>query len=185
MTLRPLSPGTHIRPGLPVRLCARLPARWNRTVTPHALPREALPLLAFSKDHPFVVPESPSPLPDWIAPFLRRLAATPPARSDPVVSRHFAGLLLVDPVRAVAAAHDPGVHRRFTRASETEVSLTAPFRSCEIPAMRSCPSKLSLRRWPLSLDTAEASCDARCPCGEALASCPVVTLLCCSTCAEP
>jgi len=45
----------------------------------------------------------------------------------------------------------------------------------EIPAMRSCPSKLSLRRWPSSLDTAEASCDARCPCGEALTSCPAVT----------
>jgi len=35
-----------------------------------------------------------------------------------VVSHHFAGLLLVDPVRAVSAAHDPGVHRRFTRASK-------------------------------------------------------------------
>jgi len=45
-----------------------------------------------------------------------------------VVSRHFAGLLLVDPVRTVAAAHDPGVHRRFTRS-----------RSCAIPAMRFLP----------------------------------------------
>jgi len=45
-------------------------------------------------------------------PFVGRLP--PPACSDLVVSRHFAGFLLVDPVRTVAAAHDPGVHRRFT-----------------------------------------------------------------------
>lgn len=35
-------PGVHKRSGLPFRLCAHLPARWNRTVTLPALPREAL-----------------------------------------------------------------------------------------------------------------------------------------------
>lgn len=169
----------------PVSLRAHLPARWNRTVTLHPLPNEVLSSAAFSKDRPFVAPESSSPLPNRIAPVLRRSAATPPACSDLVVSRHFAGLLLVDPVRTVAAAHDPGVHRRFTRASKPKFRWLAPERSCEIPAMRFCPSKLSLRRWLSSLDAAEASCDARRPCGEALTSCPVVTPLCCSTCAEP
>jgi len=130
-------PRTHSQPGCPARLRAHLPARRNRTVTLHALPREALPLLAFSKDRPSVAPESPSPLPNRIAPALRRSAATPPARSDPVVLRHFAGLLLVDPVRTVAAAHDPGVHRRFTDGS---------LRNRGSPRCVFCPSKLSLRR---------------------------------------
>jgi len=35
-------PGIRNRPGLPVRLRAHLPARWNRTVTFHALPRKTL-----------------------------------------------------------------------------------------------------------------------------------------------
>lgn len=36
------TPGIRNRPGLPVRLRAHLPVRWNRTVTFHALPRETL-----------------------------------------------------------------------------------------------------------------------------------------------
>ncbi len=111
------------------------------------------PLLAFSKDRPFVAPESSSPLPNRIAPVLRRSAATPPARSDLVVSHHFAGLLLVDPVRTVAAAHDPGVHRRFTRASKTEVPMAAPIEAARFPrcvsALRSFPSADSCSRWTL------------------------------------
>ena len=111
------------------------------------------PLLAFSKDRPFVAPESSSPLPNRIAPVLRRSAATPPARSDLVVSHHFAGLLLVDPVRTVAAAHDPGVHRRFTRASRTEVLADAPKEAARFPrcvsALRSFPSADSCSRWTL------------------------------------
>lgn len=79
---------------------------------------------------------------------LRRLAATPSVRSDLVVSRHFAGLLLVDPVRTVAAAHDPGVHRRFTRmlpdsmSCDTEPGATRSLcseRASWIPAMRFLP----------------------------------------------
>jgi len=111
------------------------------------------PLLAFSKDRPFVAPESPSPLPNRIPPILRRSAATPPARSDRVVSHHFAGLLLVDPVRTVAAAHDPGVHRRFTRALKTEVPVTASKEAARFPrcvsALRSFPSADSCGRWTL------------------------------------
>lgn len=147
----------------------------TRTVTLHALPREALLLLAFSKDRPFVALESSSPLPGWIAPSLRRSAATPPARSNLVVSHHYAGLLLDHPVRTFAAAHDPGVHRRFTR-----VPKFSRFPRC-VSALRSFPSADSCG----ALDTAEASCNARCPCGEALASCPTVTLLCCTSCDVP
>ncbi len=65
---------------------------------------------------------------------LRQLAATPSGCSDRAVSHRLAGFLLVDPVRTVAAAHDPGVHHRFTTA-----------RARSIPVMLVCPSKLSLR----------------------------------------
>lgn len=99
-----------------------------RTVTLSALPRRALLLSAFSKDHPSVALKSPSPLPRRISPSLCRSAAIRSACSDPVVSRHFAGLLLGDLVRTLAAAHNPGVHRRFT-----------PSRSLAIPAMRFLP----------------------------------------------
>lgn len=147
------SPGDRTRPGLPARLRAHLPARWNRTVTLHTLPHEALSSIAFSKDRPFVAPESSSPLPRRIAPLLRRSAATPPACSDPVVSHHFAGLLLVDPVRTFAAAHDPGIHRRFTRAYKTEVPVAAPKEATRFPrcvsALRSFPSADSSCRWTL------------------------------------
>ena len=78
---------------------------------------QILPAVWISKDRPSIVPEPSSPLPGWIAPSLRRSAATPPARSDLVVSHHLAGLLLVGPARAVAAAHDPGVHHRFTNSA--------------------------------------------------------------------
>jgi len=118
-------------------------------VTLHALPREALSLLAFSKDHPSVAPESPSPLLRRIAPSLRQSAATPPARSDLVVSHHSAGLLLVDPVRTVAAAHDPGVHRRFTNRP---FELLDSRDACS--AIRSFPSADSCRR-----RSALGSCD--------------------------
>jgi hypothetical protein len=111
------------------------------------------PQLAFSKDRPFVAPESSSPLPNRIAPVLRRSAATPPARSDLVVSHHFAGLLLVDPVRTVAAAHDPGVHRRFTHTSKPKFRWLAPNEAARFPrcvsALRSFPSADGCRRWTL------------------------------------
>ena len=161
------------QPGCPALLRVPLPARWCRTVTLSALPRKALPLLAFSKDRPSVAPESPSPLPNRIAPVLRQSAATPPARSDLVDSHHFAGLLLVDPVRTVAAAHAPGVHRRFTSTPGPK-SARAPVEGLEdsrdaCSALRSFPSADGRRRRTAS-----------CPCGEALTSGPVVTLLCCN-----
>jgi len=123
-------------------------------VTLHMFYRvKRFPLLAFSKDRPFVAPESSSPLPNRIAPILRRLAATPPARSDLVVSHHSAGLLLVDPVRTFAAAHDPGVHRRFTHTLKTEVPVAAPKEAARFPrcvsALRSFPSADSCCRWTL------------------------------------
>jgi len=80
---------------------------------------------------------------------LRQSAATPPDCSDLVVSRHFAGFLLVDPVRTVAAAHDPGVHRRFTPARFPALSSWFGFRGssrCH-SALRSFPSADSCRRW--------------------------------------
>jgi len=96
--------------------------------------------LHISKDRPSIAPEPSSPLPGWIAPSLRRSAATPPARSDLVVSHHLAGLLLVGPARAVAAAHDPGVHRPFHH----QPKLADPRGAC--PALRSFPSADSRRR---------------------------------------
>jgi len=162
----------------PVSRCVGLrvsPSGGCRTATPHALPREAFLLLACSKDRPFVAPEPSSPLPLRIAPPLRPPAATPTACSDLVVSRHFAGLLLDGPVRAVSAAHDPGVHRRFTWCPRTP-----RFPRC-VPALRSVPSADGRR----TLELAEASCDARAPCGEALASGPTVTRLCCTPCGLP
>jgi len=99
--------------------------------------------LHISKDRPSIAPEPSSPLPGRIAPSLRRSAATPPARSDLVVSHHLAGLLLVGPARAVAAAHDPGVHRPFHH----QPKLADPRGAC--PALRSFPSADSRCRWTL------------------------------------
>lgn len=99
--------------------------------------------LHISKDRPSIALEPSSPLPGRIAPSLRRSAATPPARSDLVVSHHLAGLLLVGPARAVAAAHDPGVHRPFHH----QPKLADPRGAC--PALRSFPSADSRCRWTL------------------------------------
>lgn len=87
-----------------------------------------------------------------------------------VVSRHFAGFLLADPVRTFSAAHDPGVHRRFTGVRRPRDPRDA------FSALRSFPSADS-RCAP---NTALTSFDVRCSCVEALTSCPTVTLLCCA-----
>lgn len=91
----------------------------TRTVTLYTFQRKAFLLIAFSKDCPFIALKSTSPLPTQISLDLCRSAATPSARSDLGVLHHFAGLLLVHLVRTFAAAHDPGVHRRFTVSPKT------------------------------------------------------------------
>jgi len=135
----------------------------------------------FSKDRPFVAPESPSPLPKRCPALARRprlivSRLPPPDCSDPVVSRHFADFLLVNPVRAVAAAHDPGVHRRFTERFRHFWPPLPDPRDC-FSALRSFPSVDGRRR--------RAMQQAARFVGEAFTSGPVVTPLCCSVRPRP
>lgn len=106
---------------------------------------------------------------------LRRSAATPPGCSDLVVSHHPAGLLLDNPVRTVAAAHDPGVHPRFIPPFDATRSRGA--------SGRESPGCLSALRSLPSADGRRARCrNPRCHqrasphlCGEDCSSCPAVT----------
>jgi hypothetical protein len=94
-----------------------------------------LPLLGLSKDRPSIELRRRVRRPGI------RVSAAPSGndsrslpRSALVVSHHLGGFLLSDGAGLLRPAPDPGVHRVSSR------------RETGLPTMRSCPSKLSLRR---------------------------------------
>jgi hypothetical protein len=94
-----------------------------------------LPLLGLSKDRPSIVPNRRVRLPGSASPRLpsgRDSQSLP--RSVLVVSHHLDGSILFDRAGLLRPAPDPGVHRVSSR------------RETGLLTVRSCPSKLSLRR---------------------------------------
>jgi hypothetical protein len=94
-----------------------------------------LPLLGLSKDRPSIVPRQRVRRPGSTSPWAPSGNDSQPfPRSALVVLHHLGGLLLSNGAGLLRPAPDPGVHRVSAR------------RETSILTMRSCPSKLSLRR---------------------------------------
>jgi hypothetical protein len=132
--------GPYDRGARHVKTCARDPpdldadspvaSRFMRSDLP-----AGLALLGLSKDRPSIVPNRRVRRPGTASP---RLPSGNDSRSLPrsalVVSHHLGGLLLSDGAGLLRPAPDPGVHRVSSR------------RETGLLTVRSCPSKLSLRR---------------------------------------